>query len=371
MGEVELITGKGDFASLREQWDEAVAAMEGANPFLAHVWLTAWCRHLAPEAKLRVFVVRNGDRLLAAAPLALVRERYYGVPLRALIWIGDRASDRLQFVARTEAKGAAAALWTRIREHREGQALVRLEEVPAGSLTDHTVAVGGGRVGRELSSVLPYVDLSRSWEEFEAQLPRKFRSELRTRTRVFDQWGRWKLAVTRGAETARQLGRAAAVEQESAKVAGGYALLADPAQQAFLAEVLAGEDWGVEPVLFHLEVDDAWVAYLLGFVHHSALCAYNMAYRTSYEKGSPGKWLFQEAMRWAHAQGLATFDFLRGANYMKSRWRPERCRNCRLVAFAGGPLPAALHAAVFSLRPRLKRLRDRQAAAGRDRDDTT
>lgn len=353
MADVELIIDPTGFAALAGDWDDCLATMPGAQPFLSHAWLTAWARAHAGTAALRVFVLRRDGRLAAAAPLCLRSGRYYGVPVRELVWLGDRTSDRLQFLARDEDGSLVAELWRHVRAHDDGQTLLRLEEVPRESATAAVVAAGGPLAVREESSHLPRVAVA-DWPALEATLTKKFKSELRTRPKVFDSWGAWRLEIATGADTATHLPDMAALETASAKSAGGYAFLADPVNRAFMAEVLAAGAAPYTPVLLRLVVDDQLAAYLLCLAHGDTLCAYNIAYRPGYEKGSPGKWLIHQAMLWAHDRGLQVFDFLRGAHDLKARWRPTERVNCRLVVFRGGVKGRLLHTAVFRVRPWLK-----------------
>lgn len=365
MTESAVIRTVDGFAAIAGEWRECLATMPGANPFLTHTWLSAWYDTLGGGAELRVVVLRREGRLVAAAPLCRRHGRYYGVPVNELVWIGHRTSDRMQFLIRDQDPVLADELWRCIGRLDDGTQLVRLEEVATPSVTTEVMSAADGRIGREASSVLPWVQVD-DWEAFEKAVPRKFRSELRTRVKVFDSWGSWRMDVTAGEGVAPLLPRLAELEETSAKGAGGYAFLAESAHRELLTRVLAARDWEATATLFRLEVDDTLVAYLLGFVHGGSFCAYNMAFRPGYEKGSPGKWLFHEAMRWAHENGLREFDFLRGASYMKSRWRPRERRNSRFVAFAPGLTGWALATAVFRVRPWLKRIRNRTTGNGAD-----
>ncbi|MBE0567883.1 MAG: GNAT family N-acetyltransferase [Krumholzibacteria bacterium] len=351
--QVTLIRDPAAFAALAADWDACLATMPGAQPFLTHAWLSAWYAELGSAAQLRVFVLRRGGILQAAAPLCLRRGRYYGLPVRELVWLGDRTSDRMQFLARGEDPALVRDLWPHVAAHDEGQHLLRLEEVPADSATAVAVPAAGRLVAREPSSHLPRVAVG-DWDAFEATLARKFKAELRTRTKLFADWGAWRLETDVGPAAAEQLARMAELETLSAKGTGGYAFLAQPANRRFLGRVLR-EPGPVLPVLLRLEVGDLLVAYLLCLAHGDALSAYNMAYRPGYEKGSPGKWLLHQAMFWANARGLAVFDFLRGAHDLKARWHPDERTNCRLAVFRAGVVGTLLHVAVFRARPRLKR----------------
>ncbi len=358
---VDVVRDDERFFALQPEWDSCLRTMPGGDFFLSHAWLRAWRRTIGREAALRVFVLRDDDGILAAAPLCRRRGRWYGVPVREMVWLGDGTSDRTQLLVRGGDRTAAALLWRRLAAHDEGQQMARLEEVPVGSVTAEVARVETGRLGREPSSTLPWVRLSGSWEEIEARLPRKFRWELRTRPKVFAGWGVWGQGVVRGTEVAGCLAEVAELERTSAKASRGYAFFQDRKNYDFFRHLLADPTFPAEPVLFTLRVDGALIAYVLGFVHRGVLSVYNIAFRPGFEKGSPGKWLWHQAMRWAHERGLAEFDFLRGASEMKARWRPDERRNLRLMIFRPGVIPGSLHLATFHVRPALQRAAARWA----------
>jgi len=358
----EVVRSREEFAGMRSAWNEAVDRMPGANPYLTHEWLTAWLETVGRRCELRCHVVRDGSRIRAAAPLVCRPARYYGAMVRELIFAGDATSDRLQFIADRADAEAHAALWRSIRAALDWRTIARLEEIPAGSPTDRTAPAGALTRGREQSSTLPFVAVAESWDDFEGTLPGKFRHEMRTRPRIFAGWGAWELTFHRGAEVAALVDAMAELETASAKRAAGHAFFADPVNLDFMRRLLAlGPP--PEPLLTRLLVDGAPVAHSLGFIHHGVFCGYNLAFRPGYEKGSPGKWVVHQTLRWAHEHGLAGFDFSRGASILKQRYRSQNDHNVRIVVFPSNPLLRLLKVVVFDVRPRLKRL-TRDAAAG-------
>ena len=69
----------------------------------------------------------------------------------------------------------------------------------------------------------------------------KFRSEMRTRPKVFARWGDWHLETSRGADVRQHLDAMAAVEACSAKTLHGAAFLSEPRNRAFLEWLLVSD----------------------------------------------------------------------------------------------------------------------------------
>lgn len=353
---VETITDLAGFQALERSWNECLAGMPGGNPFLCHQWLRAWWDVYGRDAQLMVLVVRDGPLILAAAPLMRTRGRYYGVAMDQILFIGTETCDRLGFLCRGPQREPLRAIWRQLRASCRGRTLVRLEGVPQ----EHPMLAAAeglpGLWAEETSSRLPYIPIDRTWEQYRKGLTHKFRSEMRTRPKVFAAWGDWRLDTCRGEQVRPHLDDLAAVERASSKTEADAAFLASSRNREFLGRLLAVDD-PVEPVLLRLLIDDRLVAYVVGFVHGGVFCAYNTAYLPGFEKGSPGKWIMDRAVEFAFAEKLREFDFLRGQFSYKERWQPRLRLSRRRVLFASDPLGWALRAMVFEVRPRLKRLR--------------
>jgi CelD/BcsL family acetyltransferase involved in cellulose biosynthesis len=362
---VHEITSPREFAALAPAWDECLESMDVPNPFLTSAWLQAWWEAFGQDYELYVpLVVAEDERLLAAAPLCRHRQSYYGIPLTELCFLGDSTSDRQEFLIRNGRRADGlrehvakplATLWDHLRRQVRGITIMRLEQLPMDS---PTLAVGRGtnpRLETEPASFLPFVSIDGSWEDFEKSLRKKFRSEMRTRTKVFDSWGSWEFTLRKGTEVEDRLEELIALENRSAKAGQGYAFLCRPENVHFLRGFLARAMPEVEPWLSQLSVSGELVAYLLGFVHGGVYHAYNIAHAPGREKGSPGKWVIHQTIRRCHEAELRGFDFLRGATFIKERWRSQPRRNDRAVWFYAGLRGALLRQAVFRVRPWLKR----------------
>ncbi|WP_206302944.1 GNAT family N-acetyltransferase [Streptomyces sp. WAC 01529] len=83
-----LCVDEGEFEALAEPWGRLYRSCEAATPFQSHAWLSSWWRSYGRPGRLRVLLVREGDRLIAAAPLMRVHR-----PLPALKPLGGAISD--------------------------------------------------------------------------------------------------------------------------------------------------------------------------------------------------------------------------------------------------------------------------------------
>ncbi len=77
-----------EFEALAGQWARLHRSCEAATPFQSHAWLSSWWRSYGRRGRLRVLLVHEGDRLVAAAPMMRVNR-----PLPALKPLGGAISD--------------------------------------------------------------------------------------------------------------------------------------------------------------------------------------------------------------------------------------------------------------------------------------
>ncbi|MEU1147931.1 GNAT family N-acetyltransferase [Streptomyces sp. NPDC005863] len=84
----ELCVDEDEFEALAEPWSRLYRSCPAATPFQSHAWLSSWWRSYGVPGRLRVLLVHDGGRLIAAAPLMRVDR-----PVPALKPLGGAISD--------------------------------------------------------------------------------------------------------------------------------------------------------------------------------------------------------------------------------------------------------------------------------------
>jgi CelD/BcsL family acetyltransferase involved in cellulose biosynthesis len=87
--QVAVIRDVAAFDALADEWDALWQRCPAATPFQTHAWLIGCIRAYVGNARICVVVVRQGQRLVAAAALRRVRRGL--VPV--LVPLGGRISD--------------------------------------------------------------------------------------------------------------------------------------------------------------------------------------------------------------------------------------------------------------------------------------
>ena len=179
--------------ALAGPWDEL--AVESRRPFCSPAWMLAWWRCAAlPRSSLRILTVFEGDQLIGIAPLFTSQDRS-GVVRYGFLASGTAA--RLEPMARPGREEEVAARLADLLSNVCGPTphLLTLSEVAmespwAALLTDAWPAARRPWLHRSVTMPAPFLSLvGRTYQEWFAELPRRFRSELRRRWRRLEEKG--------------------------------------------------------------------------------------------------------------------------------------------------------------------------------------
>jgi CelD/BcsL family acetyltransferase involved in cellulose biosynthesis len=360
----EIVREQAAFDALAEDWAALHAASPTATAFQSHAWLAAWARGYCRPGRLRVVLVRAGGRLVAAAPLHLVRRG----PWPVLAPLGGALSDFTDVLVAAEVPTALDAL-VRALVDEPGWRLVDLPEVRPGAAAGELAHRWPARVDRLEASVcleLPALPLP----ELLATMPAKAGRRVRNHMRKID-------AVGVDVETARPEAVPDAVtdllrlHEEQWRGRGVTPEHLRPRFAAFLREALPRMVADRQALVVRYRTDGRLVASELVMAGSGLMGSYIAGVDPQLRsRMDVAGMLVRANLGFAVAAGVPTFSFLRGDEPYKSQWHPERVRNVRLLLGRPGlpgaaGLPALLRFRAASVRaarqraPWLRTVRDR------------
>jgi len=323
----ETIRGDDAFRNLRDDWVDLYRRCATASPFQAYGWLEGWWHAYARPGRLRLTLVRRDGRLVAAAPLMLLRRGGAGV----LVPLGGALADHTEvLVADDVAEPAAGALaGALLREH--GWQAIDLPESRPGAVTGTTFwDTWPGRRSRIESSMcqeLPALPL----DDFIAWLPGKRRRNARHAAALLNRSGLvlHEVGADEAGRAVADLLRLHALQWRNRGINPEHL---SPAFAAYLSRAVAAMLAAEQAALIEYRNGDRLLASHLMFLGHDSLDAYLSGVDPVLRKGMDlTMTLLADAMPRAHWLGLSTVSFLRGEEPYKDRWRPRRERNQRIV----------------------------------------
>ena len=175
---VECIDYLRGLTALRPQWNELLRASAADGPFLTWEWLHAWWKHVHGAAALKAVVVRDGNDLIAIAPLMITAGAVPWFSRLEFLGTGHAGSDYLDVIVRigreTEALRAIARFLT---TQKMTLRLDHLPEVSLGAQLAERLASEGWVASVEPGGVCPVIPLAgHTWRSEERRVGKECRS---------------------------------------------------------------------------------------------------------------------------------------------------------------------------------------------------
>jgi CelD/BcsL family acetyltransferase involved in cellulose biosynthesis len=358
----QVISDYATFLDLEDQWNDAVDRAGVTDPFLRHAWLRTWWDCFGGDRQLHLIVVRQGERIVAIAPLMRETVQMYHLPIRKIDFIHNDHTPRIDFIVTGQPAEAYGAIWKALRETRDRWDLLQLSRIPRGSATcDAMRRLAEGEqcaTGLWQGDVSPYLTLTGTWEEYQAGLSAKFRSNLRNRLSRLAKLGTPALEILEDAQAiAAARDEALRLEASGWKQESGTSICSDPAVERFytlLTERATREGW---LRLMFLTSGGRRIATSYGSRFGNRLFLFKTGYDPEFATCSPFKLLTWFAIQAAYAEGLSEVDFLGDAEPWKLEWTDTSRPHDWLFVFSGSVRARLLHSVKFQMVPELKKWR--------------
>jgi CelD/BcsL family acetyltransferase involved in cellulose biosynthesis len=357
-----LVTTPEAFDAMAAEWDDLHRATAAATPFQRHGWLRAWWDHFGAGRPLAVAVARQGDRLAAALPLLRAHHKIGVLSLRSLESASNDHSFRFGPLCRDDAPDALDAIWAHLRSIESTWDLLLLREiaVPEGEEGRERFAVMAARDGHPFgvwrSYASPYLRLEGTWETFLADLPGKFRYNLRNRAKKLEGEGTVAFQVVRDGDVSEALLDACFdVERRSWKGEEGSAIACDPTLRSFYRTVARDAAARGALRLNLLRVGERIAAFDLSFQEGARYYCLKISYDPDFARFGAGQLLNARILEWCYGARVTEYEFLGPLTEAKDAWQPATRRHVWVYVFGRGPIPRAAHVLKFVLRDAIKR----------------
>jgi len=336
----DCIDSTREFKALKGCWEELLSQREGPTAFLSFEWLFGWWSIWGNDPELRIFVVRDGSKIIGIAPLCIRFGKRAGLSFRKIGFLGEGVgSDYLDFLSepgREEevARSVASAL---AREKGWDMILLSAFDPDSRHLAVLRREMGSGVKQGERC---PYLALPESWDHYLAGLSSNRRYTLRRKINHLHQRYRVEFVKVEG-----PLQGTEPVEDwmrlHRLRWAGRSSALKDPLSEQFHREVAPEMFRGGWGRLFFLRVNGQTAAALYGFLCGKRFLYYQAGLDPRFESQSAGLVLMALTIQEGIKAGWREFDFLRGEESYKNHWSKavrETVTLCRYRSTMGGLL---------------------------------
>ncbi len=339
---VTILTGDDGLDGLGADWDDLVARCSRATPFQAYAWLESWWRAYGEPGRLRVVLVRRGERLVAAA--AFMVQRRGGV--RVLTPLGGARSDFTDvLIDDTDATStdAARVLATAIAALPGWQALDFPEARP-DALAGGLLAAAWPGAGRETTASLCLELPATPMDELVRDLPQHSRKTVKRRLNQLRKADP-DIRAVEPADADQAVDR---LLQLHAAQWAGRGVNEDhlaPAYAAHLSRAVPAMIRAGQAALLEYRFDGKLLASSLVLIGRDLVGGYLYGAEPELrERVDITTMLLADTLPMAHRLGLSTMSMLRGAEEHKHRWRPLEVQNRRIVLVRPGSVRGIAYA---------------------------
>ena len=317
----EITKGGIVFERFASEWDRLQAASPFATPFQSRTWLSTWSSHFANPSQLTTISVREGTDLVGFFPMMTCRS-----PWRALRPLGTGPSDYLGPLLLSEDSAVQETLMEALHELSRTH-LVDLHQMPS----DHPFARQFADENPAEQAKCLILDLPPGFESYVAGLSKSLRYDVR---RIDG-----KALKERGAtvewvdesnvnEFADQFFELHKARWKSRGLPGAFFGKGEAFQREWMKQ--AAQNGTL--VMNRLVAEGKPVGIVYAIQQGGTCYFYQAGMDPEASSLSPGTILVAKMIERAIDIGCHTFDFMRGDEPYKRRWKPNRERtNQRIV----------------------------------------
>lgn len=306
MDTCKVLRSEAEVAALSSEWQH-LHERSGWSMFTDPRWIDAWWQILGKPGGWRLHVVAGwrGGRLVAVAPLAIIRRK----GLRVLQWAGGDVFDYCDSLL--EDRNDAGQLWDTVRQSGNFD-IARLYDIHPEA-TSLPALVKFSRVVR----TAPTHHVRTEWPNGEAWMATRSshtRREFKRRTRQMAEKGPYSFEVRTSGTLPAPVLDALIAQKISWCIATGKAPISGPMVRRIIE--LAAEDGKLH--LCWIQVGNNIIAVSLGFIRGNAYYGYLHSYSPEWSHFSPGTSLEYHLIMWCMDNGMKEYDFMRGDEAFKA-----------------------------------------------------
>ena len=336
---IEEVNDTETFRSLREPWNTLLRQSSDNNIFLTWEWLFTWWQHYGRDKKLRIFLIKESDRIIAIAPF--MQWKYHkGIfnidVIENLCAIECDYSGIILTERRQES--VAILLDCLVKITRDSHVIARMFHIPENSdfisvLREQYPAFSSSLLLIEQPvSTCPYIMLPPTWEEYFHTLSAKKRKNLRRSMKLLQKDHVVEFKKYAGGEDLRdQLQVLFELHQKRWQVRNIRSKFAEPEAREFYVDVSKAFYQNNWLDFSFLNIDGKPLSTSWGFIYNNTYYDMTGAFDVDYLDLSVGTLHEMKLIESAIQNGLGKFDFLKGTEAYKSHLTRSTINNIQIT----------------------------------------
>lgn len=314
------------FMDRKAEWEDLLSRSKVNNIFLTHDWIDSCIRHFYANDRLLILNVFNGANLTGIAPLAIKKEKYFGLLVKTVSFIGTSISDRMDFILDGNKEEIIELIFDYLISIKEEWDFIDLQEFAeyTGNMSAIERYVKDRKVinifGTAKKSYFINFDASREFifQKFSKKLNRRFKKINNKNIGLNLEFQRY----SNGNIKAEGLfAEAEAIEGRSWKGKKQSGIFLKKETRDFHREILNRFSKNRWIDFSILSVNKKPVAYIYNYLYGHRAYNYSVAFDKKYSDISAGTMLMWWILRDSKFLGVVLeFDFARGEDSWKTRF---------------------------------------------------
>ena len=310
--------------SLSKEWEDLFLSSDTSTPFQAFEWASTWWFWFGKFKKPHIFVAREGKDIIGLMPMY---ETFF--PLRLLKPMGDGRSDYLHPLIRKGYEGEFAECFAGYLKSLKGFDLIDLQQLrESNTLCEHFTDC---KVVEQDACYL--LELPSQFDTYLKMLSKSMRYEARRTLRPpFTN----QEAQIRTIQDPDSVSKALEIffslhlkRWKSRALPGSFAM---PITRKFHLDYAKKACAKGRLRLSILEYKNKPIGAFYGMKAADRYFFYQSGFDPAFQSISPGNVLVSHTIQLAISEGATHFDFMRGIEPYKARWKPQKViRNVRIL----------------------------------------
>ena len=359
MLKLKKVSNYEEFKDYKYAWQKLLSESNVSNVFLTYDWIDSCIKNFCKFEDLLILNIFEDENLTGIAPLMIKKYRYFGLPVRAVCFIGTQISDRMDFIIRGNKDEYLSMILDYLASVKEKWDFIDLQEIAEYTGTMDAMARCVKKTGLlNIAGPLKksfFIEFSKNKDEIYNKFSKKYRAKLRN---INARKPGLNFEIERHMGSCADKGKVftviSEIEKNSWKGNKRGTLFSEQRHINFhkdIFERFSNNNWLDVSILI---LNKKPAAYMYSYFYEGRSYIYSIAYDERFSDISPGTVLMFWVLKDSVFRDIVEFDFARGEGSWKSRFTEMSREHNRVRIFKPGAYSGFLYILQSKIMPYMK-----------------
>jgi len=324
------------FRDLKETWNTLLQKSDDNNIFLTWEWLFNWWQIYSKGKKLRIILIKDGEKIIGIIPLMSVKYKQGFISIDTLENLCSEECDYSGIIL-SEKRGESIALVSKYMANiiNDEKLVIRMHQIPENSAFLTSLRGQYPSLSKYLNfqeqkeSSCARIVLPATWDQYFSSLSGKLRYKLRRKMKLLETEHKVELYKYDGSPDLNE--KLQILFDLHQKEWGNESKFIQHEAREFYLNVSADCSRNRWLDLHILYADEKPASISWGFSYNNIFWGMTIAFNADYSGYGVGNLHFMKLIENCTNRGLKIFDFLKGDEHYKSRWKCSATDNFKIT----------------------------------------